>query len=245
MKTLFKLLLLVGILAYLVFAFTSLTGGKDRTLCRELNVVITDSVHAGFITQDEVARIIKQAKLDPVGKKMGDINSQAIERCLLANPFISMAQCYKTPDGRFNVCIAQRLPILRIMASNGDDYYMDRRGNAMKSDGYSADLPVATGNINRRYAATTLVHLARYIHDNSFADDLIEQIYVDEAQNVDLVPRIGCEVVHLGKADTTAIRQQMVNLKAFYTKVLPTVGWDAYSEISLQYAGQIVCKKHS
>ena len=88
MKTVFKLLLLVALIAYLGFAFTNLTQKENKTLCTALNYTIADSTHAGFITGDEADRLLRKAKLYPIGKAMHQINSETIEMALKQNQFI-------------------------------------------------------------------------------------------------------------------------------------------------------------
>lgn len=243
MKTFLKLVVLLSVIAYLIFAFTNVTQEDDKTRCKEVNVVIVDSSYAGFINADEVKNILLKAGLNPVGKKMEQINSEAIEKTLSKNSFVSLVKCYKTPGGRLNINVSQRLPIMRVKASNGDDYYIDSKGVAMMPENYTADVAVATGSISKRYAARELAVLARYLHDNGFANDLVEQVNVNADKRVDLVPRLGCEIIHLGKIDSANLRTQMTNLRVFYDKVLPTVGWTTYREISLEFSNQIVCKK--
>lgn len=243
MKTLLKLLLLLAVAVYLVFAFTRLVGGKDSTKCTAVNVVINDSIHAGFIDEAEVMSLLDRAGLNPTGKAMDDINGEAIEQTLLKNSFIRLAKCYKSPDGRVNIHVAQRLPLMRVKAENGDDYYLDGHGKPMNPQNYTADLVVATGHISRQYASKKLLPLAHYLHDHQFANDLVTQVNVDANGDVDLVPRIGCQIIHLGQLDSAAVGQQMANLQAFYSKVLPTVGLNTYREVSLEFTDQIVCKK--
>ena len=96
----------------------------------------------------------------------------------------------------------------------------------------------------REQRAKSLVHLARYLHTNDFANDLVEQINVAPDGRVALIPRIGCQVIQMGKLDSLTLRTQMQNLRVFYDKVLPTVGWNTYREISLEFNNQIVCKKN-
>lgn len=243
MKTALKLLLLLAMIAYLVYAFV--TPRRDSAVCTAVNVVIADSQHAGFIDTAEVIRQLDRAQLNPVGRPMDSVNGKAIEEQLLHNSFIKLAQCYKSAGGTVNIYVSQRLPILRIKADNGEDYYIDDKGNPMKPEQYHADLAVATGTISKDYAKRHLVHLARELHDNDFADDLTTQIDIDAHGNATIIPRIGCDAIRLGKIDSTAVATQLTNLHAFYSKVLPTVGWNKYREISLEYSGQIVCKKAS
>ena len=62
MKTFFKLLVLLGVVAYLFYVFADISGKRDSTRCKEVNVIIVDSSYAGFINADEVVRILKKEK---------------------------------------------------------------------------------------------------------------------------------------------------------------------------------------
>ena len=244
MKTFSKLLLLIALLAYLAFAFVRMTGGADRTRCTAVNVAIADSLHAGFITAAEVERLLVRAGIHPKGREMDSIDGRRIEKVLLRNSFIKSANCFKTPGGRVNILISQRLPVMRVKAANGEDYYLDEAGHVMMPEDYNADLVVATGDIDKKYAGKNLVHIARYLQDHEFWNDQIVQIDVEpRTRNITLVPRVGSQLIRFGKADSATVESKFRNLKTFYDKVMPTVGWDTYREINLEYARQIICKR--
>ena len=100
MKAAFKLLLLAALMIYLVFAFTRFTRQGTSDVCQEVKVTVADSAQAGFITQEEVCKILKAARLYPVGLPIDSVNSEAIEKALVRNTFIKDAVCYKAPGGR-------------------------------------------------------------------------------------------------------------------------------------------------
>ena len=177
----------------------------------------------------------------PIGRKMSGVNCAEIERVLAKNPFIDNTTSYKTAGDRVYVTVTQRLPVMRIISDNGDNYYMDTRGKIMPHMHYSADLVVATGHISRQYAHSKLLPIGRLMKYDKFWDSQIEQISVDTAGNVELYPRIGNHVVYIGQPG--GIAQKLKRLKAFYSQVLPQVGWNKYSRIDLEYDNQIICKK--
>lgn len=240
-KTLFKLLLLVGIVVYLAFAFIRFTQQGDRTICRNVNFTIADSSHAGFITRDEADRLLRESGLYPVGLQMEKINMKSIEKALKRNTFIDSVACYKSPNGTVNVLIEQRLPLLRVMANNGDQYYLDDKGNQMNPQGYVADLVVATGDISRNFASKQLTQIGRFLRDDDFWNNQIEQINVLPNKHIELVPRVGNHIIEFGTTDS--ISKKFRNLYAFYEKVMPEVGWNKYSKISVEHVSQVICKK--
>lgn len=241
MKTAFKLLMLLGIIIYLGFAFTRFAEESDYATCGGVDIIIADSTHAGFITADEADRVLRNSGLYPVGKRMKNINSRQIEDALLKNPFIKEATCYKTNGRRLNIMLSQRLPLLRVMANDGKDFYIDDRGYEMEPLGYVADLIVATGKVDTAFTKRYLVDLGLFLRDNEFWNDQIEQINIDESGKADLIPRVGNQVIHLGRPDS--LQKKFRNLMAFYEKVMPEVGWNKYTNIDISHTNQIIALK--
>lgn len=241
MKTFIKLLLLAGLIVYLGFAFADFTQHGDSTICKQVNFTIADSSHAGFITREEADHLLQISGQYPVGKEMDQIDGIAIQKALKKNSFIDSVSCYKSPNGVYNVLISQRLPLLRVKADNGDDYYIDSKGHVMNPQGYSADLIVATGSITNQYASKELVKLGRFLRDDDFWNNQIEQIYVTPQHRIKMVPRVGSHIITFGTTDS--ISQKFRNLYTFYEKVLPQVGWNKYAEISVEHLSQIVGRK--
>lgn len=241
MKALLKLLLLLGMVTYLVIAFTHFTRQGDKTVCSSVKVAVSDSLNAGFITQEEVCRILKKNKVYPVGQLMDSINGRVIETTLNKHSFIKSTVCYKGPGGRINILVEQRMPVMRIMAANGEDYYIDEEGFAMRPDGYEANLVVATGQIDKAYARKYLVRLGKHLQTDDFWNNQIEQINVTPEGCMEMVPRVGDHMLYMGKP--VNLQRKLNNLRTFYEKVMPTVGWSKYSLINLEYENQVICTK--
>ena len=210
-------------------------------MCTKVNMIVADSMQGGFITSERVEKILQEGKVYPVGKPYDKIDNRQIEDVLQKNSFVQSAVCYKTASGQLNVIIEQRLPILRILANNGDDYYVDEKGFRMKVNGYEADLPVVTGQVTLDYVQKNLVELGKYLRENEFWNSQIEQIEVKPDGELEFVMRVGNTLVVVG--DPVNIPVKLRNLQAFYNKVMPEVGWTRYKEISIAYENQIICKK--
>lgn len=243
MRTFFKLFLLFALIIYMVFAFSQFVNYGDQTPCKQIHFTIADSSHAAFITTDEADRILQKSGEYPIGKPMKQIDGVKIEAALRKNTFIDSVSCYKSPNGVVNVLLMQRLPLMRVMADNGDDYYIDEKGNIMNPQGYVADLVVATGHISKKFSQRELIKMGLFLRDNDFWNNQIEQINVTPAQHLQLVTRVGGHTIEFGTTDQ--LERKFRNLRTFYEKVLPEVGWNKYSEISVEHVSQIVGKRNS
>ena len=242
MKTLFKLLLIAVLAGYLIYAFIHTTGKEDPTVCTGVQVTFTDTLHSGFITTDEVCRLLKTAQLDPVGLLMDSIDGQKIITTLETNSFIKSVECYKSPNGIVNLNVTQRLPILRVMPEGRDAYYIDEDGLKMKEQQYNANLVVASGHIDTAYVRRHLVPMAKFLRTAPFWDDLITQIYVRPDRKLDVYTRVASDmVVHFGTSDSIA--RKVENLRAFYEKVVPKVGWSTYKSVNVEFYNQVVAER--
>lgn len=236
-KNILKLLLVVGLLAYMAYAFIVVVHRSDESRCESINIVISDSLHAGFVSRVTVENILRQKGVYPVGQYSDSVNCYRMQKVLTQDNFIQEAVCYKT-GRQVNVIVRQRIPVLRIMADNGSDYYLDEKGFRMSPQGYEADLVVVTGNVDEAFAAKKLVPLGLLIRLDDFWDGQIEQIYVTPNKELELFTRIGDQTITAGRPDK--MRQKLSNLKLFYQKVMPEVGWNHYKEICIAYDNQVI-----
>jgi len=234
--------LALGMLAYIFFAIFVLNPNAGTGVCKNLEVLVKDSLDRHFINAKEVAVILRNAGLSPIGKNLTEINTEAIEEKLEENKLVKKAECYKTPEGNIKIEISQKIPILRIFSTNGS-FYVDSEGGTMPlpTTVFSAYVPVATGHITKEFASKELYEFALFLHKNSFWDAQIEQIYVASNQDIELTPRVGNHQIILGKLENYA--ENLEKLRIFYDKGLNEIGWNKYSAINLKFKDQVVCTK--
>ena len=107
------------------------------------------------------------------------------------------------------------------------------------------DLVVASGNIDNHYASTKLTEFGCFLQKNEFWNRQIEQIYVMKNKKgervVELIPRVGNQVVYLGSLDD--FQGKLRRLRLFYDKAIDAVGWEKYARVNLEYDNQIICTK--
>lgn len=244
MKIIIKILLIALFMGYLVFAIIKLHRPAEDRVCSSLNISIENNNAAyDFVDSDYVQSILKKQKIVLEGEKLSQINLQEIENCLRKNPYIDSADCYHSDRGALCINVIPQRPILMVMAENGEEYYMDRKGATMPLDMFNLQLCVATGNITPQFAKQHLLPIANYIYHNTFWSKQIEQIHVLSEDYITLHPRVGDHTIILGSAKD--YEDKLDRMLLFYEKGLPQVGWNRYESINLAYKGQIVCKKRN
>lgn len=241
-KKIFLSITMLLVIAYLVVAITIFNNKPANQVCRDMELVIKDTVYAGFVTKPEVAAILRKSGIYPVGKKMNSIHTKGLEKELDKHALIDKTECYKTPSGKLRIEVTQRVPILHIMSSNGDNYYIDHKGTVMPHQAKCvAHRPIVTGNVEKSFAMRDLYKFGVFLQENKFWNAQIEQINILPEGEIELVPRVGDHIIYLGKIDH--FEDKLNRLKIFYDKGLSQVGWNKYSRISLEFGNQIICTK--
>ncbi|MGN0282941.1 MAG: cell division protein FtsQ/DivIB [Prevotella sp.] len=227
---------------YLLLAITAFNKPESGNMvCSKVKIDIKDDVVDGFLNVDEIKSILVRNKIYPLAKPMQSIDVRQIEETLCSSPFVNDAQCYKTQSGHVCIELTQRMPLVRIKAANGDDYYIDNHGGIMPNVKYCSDIIIATGCIDRKYARTVLTKVGREILSDRFWQNQIVQVNVLADGTLEMVPRVGEHIIYLG--EPTEIGEKLSRLEKFYKYGLSQAGWNKYSLINVAFDNQIICKK--
>jgi cell division protein FtsQ len=257
MRKVLKILLIIPLL-YLILIPAFLISSANSRLCKGISIDIKDSSDYHFVTKRQLLNLVYGSTGKITGKPVKDVSVSEIESKINGLRELKEAEVYMTIDGTIHVYANQRDPIMRVMPNDGGDFFIDNDGVVVrKRNLYTPRLHVVEGNVNISSAMINgvsvldtsiknsilkdIYYLVEYINDNSFWSAQIDQIYVDNNDQIDLIPRVGNHVIHLGTTEN--LEGKLRNLAAFYDKVLPEVGWNKYTVINLEYKDQIVCKK--
>jgi len=238
----------------------SFVGKKHRNVhCIEKNIQI-DEPHK-FVTIESVDKMLITNGINLDSCIIDKINFDKIENILENNPYIKSAEVYSDFSGKLNINIKQRKPVMRVITENNESYYLDKTCSLMPiSNDYTASVIVASGNIthsfinsnieesnyntiDKTYSFTLkdLYEFAIYLSEHELWQNQIEQIYINDNKEVELVPRVGNHIIILGNLDNYEFK--MGKLEALYKKGFALTDWNIYSSINLKYSNQVICKK--
>jgi len=240
-KTVFKTLLLLAAVGYLIYAAIGISRPTEEVVCNGVEYVLEDTIESQFITTADVQNILNAHKIAPKGMKMGNIDLREIEKTLSSSPYIDTASCYQTASGKLCVRVTPMHPVLHVMADGGDEYYLDRTGKIMPIGELNANLCIATGPFSRKFAAKHLTKLGSFILGDEFWSLNAQQIVVDKKGHVEIIPRVGDFVIQLGSISN--LEDKLYRLRKFYEEGLPQAGWNRYTHVSAEFDKQIVCQR--
>lgn len=233
----------------------SAIAAKEGKLIEEIITTVTPLQEGELLlTEAEVLKVLEISFTKPLESIfLADVDVRRVESILEAHPLVADADAYIDADLQLHVNITQRNPLLRVIANNGQDYYLDDKGVRMPlSESYTARVLVASGNIvpwsndyqeRETHQLKDLFAMAELLKKDEFLNALVEQVYINNAGEMVLAPKVGDQVIFLGRYDTEQTPQRLARLKVFYEKGLPYEGWRKYKSFDLRYADQVVCKK--
>lgn len=237
---------------------------QKEVVGKSINVIVTNESENSFIDENVVGSYLNDRKDFVINQKLKDIRVVEIENALNAHPAIEKADVSVDINGRAEIKVTQRKPVVRIMNTQGESYYIDSNGKLMPlSDNYSARVPFANGLIIEGYSSfynysinkieedtilnklcviDNVFRVAEYVEKDSLLNSMIQQIHLNAKKEIELYATIGNHKIVFGNSDD--ISEKFKKLKMFYKDGLNSIdAWNKYSIINLKYKNQVVCTK--
>jgi cell division protein FtsQ len=231
---------------------------------KSVTVNINQNDENSFVDEDDILKFLQDRHDTLINKPMSEINVYELEKCLNAHPSIANAEVAVSVSGDVTINVTQRKPIVRIINTQGESFYLDNKATLMPlADHYTARVLVVNGIITESYSqfynfsvpqiekdsalskATVLddiYEVVTYINKDSLLTGLVTQMYINNEREIELYPAVGNQKIIFG--DATGIEDKFEKLKIFYREGLNSINnWNRYSTINLKYKNQVVCTK--
>ena len=258
MKRGLNILTWLGVVAYLIVVLGLVSDKVNKSPCQSLHIAIMDSADNHFVSNNDINNFIIQDQTNILGGELSKINTKELEGKIRNTPFVKTTEIFKSSNGKLNVYITQREPIIRVIDERGVGYYIDKEANIMPlGEYYTARVVVANGwnlavgtpgdnlielKANDEYRRIyELYQLGFFIYSNDFWRAQIEQIHLTKFGEFQLTPRVGAHIIEFG--DISNYQDKFNKLYALYNQGFKNEGWNKYLKIDLKYKNQVVCTK--
>jgi len=262
-----KKILYIAFWSILAIGLVILLGFSSKwhknTICERYDIIIEYNDADTFLRIGNIEKEIMISGDSIIGKTLNDIQTNNIEEYLKNDPYIKNADVFSTVEGNIRIKVVQRMPLVRVINKNNSAYYIDMEGNLMPlSKKATSRVIVANGNIRDKYSATksisinsegkpesnsvtanlmNIFYLATYINEDIFLKTMIDQIYIKNNDEIELIPKVGNQLIEFGTIDDLELKFE--KLKALYKDGFKKTGWSQYKTINLKYKNQVVCSK--
>ena len=231
---------------------------QANTPCPDITVIMSKVDYPVLSSPEIIKTNVLENTSAIIGKSIKNIEIEKLEDFLAMDSHLSQVKAYLNVNGYIHIKVKPRQGILRVFDKNGANLYLGKDNVLMdNSPTLSQRILVASGFIeslspSERISVLKgeeelpdiykqLYQLATQIQEDEFLEALIDQIYVNKNQEVELTPKIGVKTIYFGKLDK--IEDKLFKLKALYIQGKNSVDWNKYRSINLKFRNQIVCSK--
>lgn len=241
----------MGCVALFVVVLTSAIEKQNSLVCENVQVHIDYDSGLAFLTEQEIKDKLNYLSGGSLpGKVLSQVDFHTLEQETEKNPFVQNAEVYVNQRQQVVVDIIQKRPILRVINNNGVSYYIGENNERIPLHStFTPRVAVAHGYIESQQNAkrdstvqAALYHLIQFVRNDEFLNALVDQVYVYENAEVDIIPVSGMHTIRFGRSDEQ-VEEKFKRLKIFYNEGLKKVGWDKYKTINLKFERQVVCEK--
>jgi len=245
-RKILQLLLTVVVTTGCIIAIVGASKIEGDKYLSNVAVHIKNGKKYHFIEQNEIMDLaINNRHVDIMHTPLADLDVHAIEQVIKSDPWVADAQAFIDMNRVLNMYVTQRIPVARIFQQDAESYYMDATLNTMPlSRNYIfyttvvTNVPGAANDSTGWGLKKQIYSLVKTIQSDTFWNAQISQVIVDSPGMFELVPVLGNQKIVFG--DTSAAREKLDNLFAFYKNVLNRIGWDKYETLDLRFNNQVV-----
>lgn len=213
----------------------------------------------GFLTHSALLNRVIVLTDSAKGKPIRQFKLRKIKGDMRQNPWIEDVDVSTTLEGKISVRVNEREAFLRAYNRKNESVYIDRNGTIFPTNpAYASRVIIASGYLNfpglkgnitasiydsvyRKTALPEIFRLNKALQKDLFLAVLIDQIYYNSLQEIELSPKIGSASVLLGNLDN--LPGKLLYLKAFYKQKAMSDELIQYQRINLKFKNQIVCTK--
>lgn len=213
----------------------------DKHVCTGIEVHVEGSAAMDSVIRHGVTEELRDYPVRIVGTPLHQLNTVDVERYLARYSNFESVNCMISSRGRLVVRIVPLVPVMRVFFADYS-YYINKEGKHIESNAeFFNDVPVVSGNFNRRFQPKAVLPLTDYIRKDPMLNELVSMVVAENEHNLILVPRIRGHVVNFG--DTTRLDEKKRALALFYRQVMPYKGWEEYDTVSVRFKGQVVATR--
>jgi len=247
-KPLLVIILTIGIITVAILAIVKMRSRE----CNKVQVNIQFEGEYPTVTESDVINMIQKSGLQLIGKELKEIDFGEVSAVITQNPFILQTNKIYFQNKSAVIDITLKKLLLHVYPQKGEQYFIDEEGCFLPySPEVRDNLIIANGNITTQYKPSSRINnksmissifsIAQLIEENEFYAAQFRQLYVNDQNEIEIIPTVGKHVILFGDEKNAA--EKLFNLKETYKNGLAYVGMDQYALLDVRYKNRVIAKK--
>ena len=243
------------VLIVLVFLWGFALKRQQMRVVNSIKIEIENEAENHFVDEETIENAISVGQNNLVFMRWLDsVSLGKLEKRIENIEFVKNAEVSMDLNSNIHVHVRLVKPVARIVAGGSEfDRYIGADGEVLPtSEKYASKVITVDGPGSRRLSypgfasdssARALLELFRIIEEDQFWHAQITHMFIDQNFQISLSTQVGGQEIEFGSPFYA--KEKLEKLMAFYEKIVPVQGWNAYKRVSVKYRNQIVCQKTS
>jgi cell division protein FtsQ len=250
------LLLKGAVLILGVFFLWGFAGKRQQSkVVGRIDIQIENEAGNHFVDAEQIEEAISRGKNNMVFMRLFDsVSMYRLERRIEKIDFVKKAQASHDLAGNISIKVKLVKPMMRLIAGGSDlDRYIGTEGELLPaSEKYASKVITVDGPGSRKMAyqgfqtdsvCQRILEVVRFVDSDPFWKAQLAHVYINEKSELTFYPQVGDQEIEFGPPEDA--ESKFIKLMAFYKKIVPVKGWNAYRKVSVKFKNQIVCQKTS
>ncbi len=245
----------IALIGVMVFLWGFALKRQQSRVVNSIRINIENEAENHFVDADEIEKAISVGQNNLVYMRwMDSVSLARLENRIQKIEFVKKAEVSLDLNGNLMVEVKLVKPVARVVAGGSEyDRYIGTEGEVLPtSEKYASKVITIDGPGSRKlaYAGFTadsscraILDLLKLIQEDKFWKAQITHMYIAKDQQITLYTQVGGQEIEFGPASDPELKFE--KLMAFYEKIIPARGWNAYKKVSVKFRNQIVCQKTS
>ncbi|MDW8332361.1 MAG: cell division protein FtsQ [Cyclobacteriaceae bacterium] len=240
---------LLGVILSLI-AFTTSRNGGDGVV-RDVRIIIENNADNHVLEEQDVFRLMQLDRENLTGASLHTLNLRSLEQRIRSNRWVEDADVYSDLKGNLFVEVNLRRAIARFIMPDGSGAFIAADGTVMPvPQRFAVRTVLITGprssqlmkmeNIMQDEYGMKLLNLLQTLHGDEFWRAQIAQLEILPGGKIIMHPQVGNQIIEFGQPELA--EQKLKKLSIFFTRILPTRGWNRYHRVNVEYENQIVAE---
>ena len=247
-KASFRVAITLCVIVLVVLAIVKMQSRK----CEKIQVRFLYEGESPTLSEQSVLALLSTTNIPIIGEKLKEVDMKGITVAVTKHPYVERVNKLAFAGTTLIVSLELKMPVLHIFPANGKSYFMDKNGALLPySSSVTENVIVANGAINQQYdknfnidscskVMARLFLISQAILEDPFSTAQFRQMYVNEKQEIELMPTVGNHVVLFGTEENAC--EKLFNLKETYSHAL-AYGMEHYKQLDARYKNRIIAKK--
>ncbi|GIV38064.1 MAG: cell division protein FtsQ [Cyclobacteriaceae bacterium] len=240
-------ILIAGILALIAFT------GRDYTndVVNNVQVTINNDEENHVLEEEDIFNLMQLDRENLLGASVKSLNLRNLEQRIRTNRWVNDADVYVDLKGNLFIEVHLRRALARMLRPDGSGAFIATDGTVMPvperfavrrlviSGTRTSALMQAENLYSDEYGAALMI-LLHQLNEDEFWRAQIAQLDISKAGKIIMIPQVGGQIIEFGYPENA--EEKLKKLGIFFTRILPTRGWNRYHRVNVEYQNQIVAE---